>query len=82
MRQCLGQVLLLGGRYKEADDVYRADLHEYLNNGWSLFGLVEAMKKQPGRYTPAEVSKVQQQLRDTWVRADVTLTSSCLAMVF
>ena len=44
IRQCLGAVLLNCKRPAEAETVCRADLTQYLRNGWSLLGLSQAMK--------------------------------------
>ena len=53
--------------------VYREDLRQYPQNGWSLFGLAESLKAQ-GK--TAEAAKVQQQFEAAWQYADVQLTSS------
>ena len=45
VRQNLGAVLIEAGRFKDAERVYRDDLKEFPENGWSLFGLIEALKK-------------------------------------
>jgi tetratricopeptide (TPR) repeat protein len=46
VRQSLGAALLQGGRPAEAEEVYRADLIRNPNNGWSLFGLAQALRAQ------------------------------------
>lgn len=73
MRHNLGAALLELGRAEEAEAVYREDLRQYPNNGWSLFGLAESLKAQ-GK--TAEAAKVQQQFEAAWQYADVTLTAS------
>ena len=73
VRDNLGAALLSLGRAAEAEAIYRADLHEYPENGWALFGLAQALRAQ-GR--TAEADAVQQRFQDAWQRADVTLTSS------
>ncbi len=73
VRQSLGAALLQAGRAADAEAVYREDLRQYRNNGWSLFGLAQSLRAQ-GR--TAEADAVQQQFQDAWQRADVTLTSS------
>jgi tetratricopeptide (TPR) repeat protein len=73
VRQNLGAALLTLGRAADAEAVYRADLREYPENGWSLFGLAQALRAQ-GR--TAEADALQQRFQDAWQRADVTLTSS------
>ena len=39
----LGAALLEGGRFADAEKVYRADLKEHPRNGWSLLGLQQAL---------------------------------------
>ena len=46
MRQNLGAVLLEAGRADEAEAVFWEDLQKNPENGWSLFGLVQALKAQ------------------------------------
>ena len=43
-RQALGSILLEAGRPAEAETVYWADLKRNRNNGWSLFGLAQALR--------------------------------------
>lgn len=73
MRQVLGAVLLAAGRPAEAETAYRSDLDRFPQNGWSLFGLGEALLAQ-GR--AQEARRVQEQFREAWRTADVTLASS------
>lgn len=73
MRLYLGAALLKAGRAREAEIVYREDLREYRNNGWSLFGLSQSLRAQ--RKT-AEARKVDQQFERAWKNADVTLKAS------
>ena len=73
IRQYLGAALLQAGRAKEAEKVYRDDLREWQKNGWSLFGLMEALKRQ-GK--AKEARKVKKDFDLAWGRADVTLTQS------
>ena len=42
VRQSLGAALLKLNREQEAEAVYRKDLQQHPNNGWSLYGLVES----------------------------------------
>lgn len=73
VRHNLGVALLDAGRPAEAEAVYREDLRQYPNNGWSLFGLAESLKAQ-GK--TAEAAEVQQQFKTAWQGADVQLISS------
>jgi tetratricopeptide (TPR) repeat protein len=73
VRQSLGAVLLHAGRPAEAEEVYREDLHRNPGNGWSLFGLAQALRVQDKL---AEASIVEERFRRAWSRADVTLPAS------
>ena len=70
-RHTLGKALLAAGDAAAAEDVYRTDLEQYPRNGWSLFGLIQALEAQ-GKDT----SEVQQRFDSIWAQADVTLTAS------
>jgi tetratricopeptide (TPR) repeat protein len=75
VRHLLGAELLQAGRSVEAEAVYREDLRRNPNNGWSLFGLAQALRAQ-GKRNQAAV--IDGQFRDAWQHADVTLTASRL----
>jgi tetratricopeptide (TPR) repeat protein len=77
VRHTLGAVLLDDGRYTEAEEVYRADLRKWPNNGWSLYGLLRALEGQ-GR--EEEAKRVEEQFEQAWARADVEIESSCLCV--
>ena len=70
-RHWLGAALLEAERYSEAEEVYREELEDHPNNGWSLFGLLEAMKAQ-GK----ELSEVNSSFQESWARSDTWLRSS------
>jgi hypothetical protein len=72
-RQALGAVLLEAGRAREAEVVYWEDLRRHRSNGWSLYGLAQALRAQ-GK--TAEADAIQARFAKEWDRADVTLTSS------
>jgi predicted Zn-dependent protease len=72
-RQALGAVLLQAGRAKQAEAVYRADLDEWPSNGWSLFGLSQALLAQK---KSDEATWTQQGFTRAWARADVRLEAS------
>ncbi|HJZ87342.1 MAG TPA: hypothetical protein VKN99_19345 [Polyangia bacterium] len=73
VRQILGAVLLKAGRAREAEAVYRADLGRNPENGWSLFGLMQALR---ARRAEAEAAAVGQRFEKAWAHADVKLTES------
>lgn len=67
----LGAALIQAKRFSEAERVYRDDLARHPHNGWALVGLREALRGQ-GKPT----RDVDEQLRASWVRADVKITAS------
>jgi tetratricopeptide (TPR) repeat protein len=73
VRQALGAVLLQAGRAADAEQVYREDLKRNPGNGWSLFGLTQALRAQN---KSAEATKAEADFKKAWSRADVTLTAS------
>jgi tetratricopeptide (TPR) repeat protein len=73
VRQTLGAVLLEAGRPAEAEVVYWADLRQYPENGYSLRGLVQALRDQ-GREDDA--AAMQERFRRAWSHSDVQLISS------
>jgi len=73
VRHSLGAVLLEAGLPEKAEAVYREDLARYPENGHSLFGLWQSLKKQ-NRLTEAE--EIEKRFQKAWVHADVELTSS------
>ena len=72
-RHALGAVLLEAGRPMEAETVYWEDLRRNQDNGWALFGLLQALRVQ-GKTENAKL--VEARLAKAWARADVTLTAS------
>jgi tetratricopeptide (TPR) repeat protein len=73
MRLYLGAALLKAGRAKEAEAVYREDLKDFRNNGWTLFGLTQSLRAQNKN---AAARKVEQEFQRAWKNADVTLKAS------
>lgn len=72
-RQALGAILLEANRPAEAETVYWEDLRRNKENGWALFGLMQALKAQ---HKNEEAALVEARFKKAWARADVTLTSS------
>jgi tetratricopeptide (TPR) repeat protein len=77
VRHALGATLMDAGRYADAEAVYREDLKKYPENGWSLFGLAQSLRKQN---KPAEAAAVTARFDRVWRQADVKLTSSCFCL--
>ncbi len=82
-RHALGALLMEQGHYKEAEEVYRADLGlidavqrctQHKNNVWSLHGLVECLKH---RGETKERTDFQVLLTSALENTDVAITSSC-----
>ena len=73
VRHNLGAILLEAGRYEDAERVYREDLEEFPENGWSLYGLVDALKKQNKLN---EAHQVEIKFNKAWQYADITINSS------
>jgi len=74
-RHVLGAALMKAGKAAEAEQVYRDDLKKLPNNGWSLYGLADSLRKQ-GKAD--EAAAVDARFREVWSKADIRITSSCL----
>ena len=72
-RQSLGAALLRANDPRGAEQVYREDLKQNPDNGWSLFGLAAALRAQ-GRIEEAKATTAA--FTKAWRLADVTLTAS------
>lgn len=73
VRDWLGAALLQAGRAADAERVYRAALDDRPHNGWSLFGLEQALRAQ-GR--TADADDARSRLEQAWARSDVRLEAS------
>jgi tetratricopeptide (TPR) repeat protein len=74
-RHALGAFLLKHGKVAEAEQVYRDDLTKLPNNGWSLYGLSQALTAQ-GNADQAKTYRAK--FDQVWQKADVKINSSCL----
>ena len=72
-RQALGAVLLEAKRPAEAETVYWEDLRRNKEIGWSLFGLMQALKAE-GKNDDAAM--IEARFKKAWSHADVTISSS------
>ena len=70
-RHWLGAALLEAGRFADAERVYRAELEDHPNNGWSLFGLKTALAAQ-GKASP----DVEAEFERSWERSDTWIAAS------
>jgi tetratricopeptide (TPR) repeat protein len=77
VRHTLGAVLVDAKRYEDAENVYRADLAEWPENGWSLFGLAKCLR---ARGDAGEADEVEKRFETAWSNADTKIGSSCLCV--
>ncbi|MBS0664490.1 MAG: hypothetical protein JSR48_14585 [Verrucomicrobia bacterium] len=75
VRHSLGATLMAHGRFADAEQVYRDDLARLPGNGWSLYGLSEALAQQ---HKVAEAAETRLKFKEAWHVADITISSSCL----
>ena len=71
VRHSLGAVLMKQQRFAEAEQVYRDDLARLPENGWSLLGLAESLRKQ--KKNADEVAQTQAKFEKVWAKADLTI---------
>jgi hypothetical protein len=69
-RPILGAALLQAGQAAKAEVIFREDLKRWPRNGYSLFGLAEALRAQ-NKTQAADL--VRRELDEAWKRADVKL---------
>ena len=70
-RHWLGAALLEAERYRAAEDVYRDELEDHPHNGWSLYGLRQALAAR-GRVD----EDVERDFEASWGRSDTWIQSS------
>lgn len=73
IRHSLGAALLKAGHHAEAEKIYREDLRRFPENGWSLFGLAQALRAQNKE---KDAAAEEARFRRAWAGTDVTLTAS------
>jgi len=74
-RHSLGANLIRANLIPEAEQVYRDDLKKLPNNGWSLYGLADALRRQ-GKNDEAQA--IDARFQEIWSKADIKIKSSCL----
>jgi tetratricopeptide (TPR) repeat protein len=72
-RHALGAALLKAGRAPEAETIYWEDLRRSPENGWALYGLLQALRAQS---KTDDAKLVEARFNKAWARADVKLTAS------
>jgi tetratricopeptide (TPR) repeat protein len=75
VRQSLGAVLLTTEDYAEAEKIYREDLDNLRQNGWSLMGLYKSLIAQD---KVDEANKIKEEFRKAWEHADIEIETSIL----
>ena len=73
-RHGLGALLMEAGRFAEAAAVYREDLVRLPENGWSLHGLAECLRKLG---QADEAAAVERRFAAAWRHATVKIAASC-----
>ncbi len=73
VRHSLGAVLLAAGQAPKAEAVYREDLRRNPENGWALYGLMQALDAQGKK---AESTEVRKRSDKAGAPADPPLTAS------
>ena len=67
------------GAAAEAETVYWEDLRRNRNNGWALFGLLQALRAQK---KDDQATLIEARFKKAWARADLVLNASrfgCMA---
>lgn len=77
VRHSLGAILVAAERWKEAEEVYRADLKEWPENGWALYGLMQCLEAQNDTSGAKEIGP---RFRAAWSRADTPIDVTCLCV--
>ncbi len=72
-RLALGAILLESGYPVEAETVYWEDLKRNRNNGWALYGLMQALRAQK---KDDQTALIEARFKKAWTRADVELNAS------
>lgn len=72
-RDWLGAALLEAGRPADAERVFRAALDDRPRNGWSLFGLEQALRAQG---STADADRTRAAFAEAWARSRTTLSAS------
>jgi tetratricopeptide (TPR) repeat protein len=68
VRETLGMELIADGKNADAEQVFRDDLKQYPENGWSLNGLAICLR---ARNASDETATVEDRFKKAWAHADV-----------
>ena len=72
-RQDLGEILLLANRPAAAEAAFRADLAKFPENGWSLYGTMQALRVQGKQ---AQAKEMQAMFERVWATADTSIADA------
>ena len=75
VRHTLGAVFVKAEKFAEAEQTYREDLSIWSDNGWSLYGLSQALEAQ-GKMEAAAATLAQ--LDQVWNGEDLTTSCKCI----
>lgn len=70
-RHWLGAAYLEVQQYEKAEKTFQEELEDHPNNGWSYYGLLQALKAQA-----KPTKEIEQKLKESWARSDIWLPSS------
>ena len=70
-RHWLGSALYNLNRFNRAEMVYKVELLDHPNNGWSLYGLKESLRAQNKEY-----EQIEDQFNNSWSRSDTLIVGS------
>lgn len=73
VRQVLGAVYLEADRPEDAERAYEEELANHPENGWSLFGLAESLRR---RGDEEGAAAVEERFESAWARSDLLLSGS------
>jgi tetratricopeptide (TPR) repeat protein len=73
VRHHLGAILVVAGKYKEAEQIYLEDLKIYRENGWALKGLMNVYAKTGDKKKLEQATK---RFETAWAFADIKINSS------
>lgn len=70
-RNWLGALLIDMEKFSDAEKVYQTELEDHPNNGWSLYGLIQALEGQ-GK----DSKQAKEAFEKCWARSDIWLKAS------
>ncbi|HEV2523982.1 MAG TPA: hypothetical protein VGU44_02470 [Gammaproteobacteria bacterium] len=73
VREELGNALLKTGHFVEAENIFRQDLKNRPNNGWTLFGLAKSLRSLGKK---GEANKIERDFLEAWKNADSSSPTS------